>query len=705
MSFFSEQFDYLALIGVVTLIWAWLLFRYAKVRHARYLVVLGGALSMLIAIGGFWLVNHYEQQQRESVRSMLQGYVPLFARGMETRGHSKLTWETTADNSQYQHLLQTQEVWIRNLPAVENIYTLRRDAVQGNLRYVVDSASGRSFDGESDPMALGELCIEELPGMNAALQGETVFDERRAGDRWRAIISAYEPLYNEEGNIEGLLGVDFRAAEYRWQLRLARGLPLSVAAILQAVLLLSMAAFLGLMRRAELQQAAQAELENSNNELLRIQRELETHTGQLTQQNMALTLARHKAEEAVKIKSEFLANMSHELRTPLTAILGYADLLHSTLDPASTERRDENFDPLRALNTVQRNGQHLLELINDVLDFSKLEAHKMSVERVHIPSQQIVSEIVSLLRIRARDKGLSLSVQYQNPIPQTIRTDPLRLRQILTNLIGNAIKFTERGSVKILVRYAEASLPEPSMIFEIADTGIGLEATQLQKLFREFSQIDGTLTRKYGGTGLGLAISKRLAYMLGGDIHVCSTPGRGSRFTLNIAAGRLDHVRLINALCEGESEEVTLAPVTAVLHHQLTGHVLVAEDGPDNQRLINLILGRAGLTVTLAEDGEQALAKIKEIEAAGGSIDLVLTDMQMPVMDGYTLATRLRESRYMKPIIALTAHALAGDREKCLAAGCNDYTCKPIQRGQLLEKISVWLGQPQGNGKSLAPHS
>jgi len=699
MSFFSEQLDYLALLGVVTLGWAWLLFRYAKVRQAKYLVLLGSALSMLLGIGGFWLVNHYEQQQRESVRSMLQGYVPLFARGMETRGHAKLDWSTSTDNAHYQHLRRTQEMWIKNLPTVENIYTLRRDAV-GNLRYLVDARSNRNDDGEPESMPLGELCFEELPGMHAALQGETVFDERRAGDHWRAIISAYEPLYDEHGQIEGLLGVDFRAADYRWQLQLARTLPLIVAAILQAVLLLSMAAFLGLMRRAEHQQAAQAKLEDSNNELLSIQRQLETHTNQLTQQNMALTLARHKAEEAVKIKSEFLANMSHELRTPLTAILGYADLLHSTLDPNNTERRDENFDPLRALNTVQRNGQHLLELINDVLDFSKLEAQKVSIERIQTPAQQIVSEIVSLLRIRARDKGLTLSVQYQNPIPQTIRTDPLRLRQILTNLIGNAIKFTERGSVKILVRYAEATIPEPTMIFEIVDTGIGLEAAQLQKLFREFSQIDGTLTRKYGGTGLGLAISKRLAYMLGGDIHVSSTPGRGSRFTLHIAAGRLDHVPLINALCEGESETVTLSPVSAVLQHELHGHVLVAEDGPDNQRLINLILGRAGLKVTLAEDGEQAFNKIREIEAAGGSIDLVLTDMQMPIMDGYSLATRLRESGYMKPIIALTAHALAGDREKCLAAGCNDYTIKPIQRGQLLEKISVWLGQVQGSTKT-----
>ncbi len=703
MLFFSEQSDYLILIGVVTLVWAWLLFRYSKVRHGRLLVMLGGALSMLIAVGGFWLVNHYEQQQRESVRSLLQGYVPLFARGMETRGHAKLNWETTADNPQYLLLVETQEQWIRNLPAVENIYTLRRDAV-GNLRYLVDSPSDRSSDRGSEAMPLGEPCLEEMPGMHAALQGETVFDERRAGERWGAIISAYEPLYDDAGAIEGLLGVDFRAAEYCWQLQLARGLPLTVTAILQGVLLLSIAAFLRLLRRSEQQQAAQAELENSNNELLRIQRELETHTEQLTHQNMALTLARHKAEEAVKIKSEFLANMSHELRTPLTAILGYADLLHSTLDPASQERRDPNFDPLRALNTVQRNGQHLLELINDVLDFSKLEAHKVSIERQQIPSQQIVSEIVSLLRIRARDKGLTLSVQYQNPIPATIRTDPLRLRQILTNLIGNAIKFTERGSVKILVRYAEATIPEPTMIFEIVDTGIGLEASQLQKLFREFSQIDGTLTRKYGGTGLGLAISKRLAYMLGGDIHVSSTLGKGSRFTLHIAAGRLDHIPLIHATCEGESEAVTLTPVTPVIHNQLTGHVLVAEDGPDNQRLISLILGRAGLTVTLAEDGAQAFAKIREVEAAGGSIDLVLTDMQMPIMDGYSLATRLRESGYMKPIIALTAHALAGDREKCLAAGCNDYTCKPIQRGQLLEKIAVWLGQVQGSHKALAAH-
>ena len=387
------------------------------------------------------------------------------------------------------------------------------------------------------------------------------------------------------------------------------------------------------------------------------------------------------AEAATETKSAFLANMSHEIRTPMTAILGFADLL---LDPTQGAA-----DRVNCVQTIQRNGRHLLTLINDILDLSKIEAGKMTVEAIDCVPAQVVSDIASLMRVRAAEKKLNLDVQYHTPVPRSITSDPTRLRQILTNLAGNAIKFTDQGCVTIHVAMTGDAGGGAYLEFQVQDSGVGMSPEQLDKLFRPFMQADSSTTRRFGGTGLGLNISKRLAEMLGGQLTVRSELGRGSTFTLTLPLGKVEAGRLV----QPSEIEKAIAPKgsVAAVTTSLGGiRILLAEDGPDNQRLIALYLRKAGASVALANNGQeacdQALAALNRHEPFG----VILMDMQMPVMDGYAATSRLRSEGYRSPIIALTAHAMSSDRDKCLGAGCDDFASKPIDRAALMATIERW---------------
>jgi PAS domain S-box-containing protein len=382
--------------------------------------------------------------------------------------------------------------------------------------------------------------------------------------------------------------------------------------------------------------------------------------------------AKRAAEAASRAKSLFLANMSHEIRTPMTAILGYADLL--------TAPELEEAERHQCVETIRRNGQHLLQIINDVLDVSKIEAGRMSVERIACAPRQIVEDVAALMAVRSADKGLSFDVRYAGPIPQTIQSDPTRLRQVLMNLIGNAIKFTSEGGVSLAVYLEPADKGRSrSMRFEVSDTGIGLTEAQQESLFQPFVQADATTTRKFGGTGLGLAISKRLAEMLGGDIAVRSQPNRGSTFSLTIETGDLAGVPMMES---PRSHVMASSPASTRRWNQtlrLSGRVLVAEDGHDNRVLISYHLRNAGLDVTVVENGVLARDQAMQAKLNHLPFDLILTDMQMPELDGYGMAQELRAAGYRGPIVALTAHAMEGDREKCISAGCDDVVLKPIE--------------------------
>lgn len=399
--------------------------------------------------------------------------------------------------------------------------------------------------------------------------------------------------------------------------------------------------------------------------------------------------ARIAAESATEAKSQFLANMSHEIRTPMTAIIGYSDLL---LDPEQTSE-----ERTRCVETVRRNADHLLTLINDILDLSKIEAGKMTVESIECSPCQTISDVASLMRVRALDSKIAFDVVYDSPVPQTITSDPVRIRQLLINLTGNSIKFTKKGSVRIHVRTEGAETESPTLHFKVVDTGIGMTEEQLNRLFRPFTQADYSTTRKFGGTGLGLTICKRLVEMLGGEISVTSVPGLGSSFEFHIPTGPLSGIPMVETPTEATMPESVAAAQSG---NQLTANVLLAEDGPDNRRLISHHLQRAGATVTTAENGQIAHDMALTAVEDGTPFDLIFMDMQMPVMDGYQATAKLRKAGYDGPIVALTAHAMSGDRDKCIDAGCTDYGTKPIEPRKLTQMISRYVPQPEPTTES-----
>jgi len=383
--------------------------------------------------------------------------------------------------------------------------------------------------------------------------------------------------------------------------------------------------------------------------------------------------ARREADGASRAKSEFLANMSHEIRTPMTAILGFSELLLEG-EPSEEDRR-------RHLLTIRRNGEHLLSIINDILDLSKIESGRLEVEAMPVRVRSLVDEVVALFGPRAEAKGISLSVEIDSGVPLEVRTDPVRLRQVIVNLVGNAVKFTETGSVRISV--ARDRDDPKKLRIAIADTGIGIPPEKLADIFLPFQQADTSTTRHYGGTGLGLAISSRLIAMLGGRISVTSSPGTGSTFTFTIAAEEI--VRSETPPPEPEPPAPARSPERPA--EVRGGRVLLAEDGPDNQRLIGLVLGNAGFSVDIAENGAIALERALAEWRDGSPYDVILMDMQMPEMDGYSATRRLREEGYDGRIVALTAHAMVKDRERCLAAGCDEFASKPIDRKTIVEIV------------------
>ena len=386
-------------------------------------------------------------------------------------------------------------------------------------------------------------------------------------------------------------------------------------------------------------------------------------TDEKSHQN-AMETALRAAESANQLKTTFLTNMSHEIRTPLGAILGFTELLRDT---SASDEEKTNY-----LDVISRNGKTLSQLLNDILDLSKVESGYLNVEILEFSLAELIDEVIGLLQLTAEEKGISLNAEFSPGVPPRMGSDPVRLKQILINLVGNAIKFTSTGGVILRVRQENSKL-----VFEIEDSGIGIEAEKQKKLFQAFSQADDSTTRKFGGTGLGLLLSRRLASLLGGSVELkWSEPGVGSVFTTKI-----ENKQKIPTHPKG-IERASLGP------KPLNGmKILVAEDSVDNQNLILRLLGREGAEVTITNDGQECVNK-----ALTDEYDIILMDIQMPVCDGYSATEQLRKARYEKPIIALTAHAMNDVRERCELVGCNGHLTKPIDKALLIQTILNFTG-------------
>ncbi len=629
-----------ALVVAATLVAAW---RLKKFDLGRLNLWAFGVVTLIFVVPGVFDVRAAEREERERLVSTVAGFAPVYAHELQSLGHRRIKIDTPPDDPTYLALIEAQKRWTAANPRVSDIYTFHR-LPDGRLALWVDSETDYDHDGQfrGDLEArteIGEPYDEESTSraLLRSFEGRPAFDDEMRADRWGTSVSAFYPMYDDAGHVDAVLGVDYPANE--WIARLAHARRTRIAQLLSVYALLL---------------ATLTLLAGQYFKLLGARR-----------QERELLDGKRTAEIASKAKSDFLANMSHEMRPPLNGILGMADLLRDTeLDPQQRE----------FVATMKISAQHMLEVVDDLLDFSKIEAGKIVLERIACSPREVVENVLAIVQPAATAKGITVVAEIAPEVPDAVMSDPTRLKQVVLNLAGNAVKFTERGGVAIRVGVATHDKRRRLRI-EVRDSGTGIEPEKLATIFEKFTQADSSTTRRFGGTGLGLAITRDLVTLMDGTVSAESTPGVGSSFRIEMPY------------------EATMRPPPLVtstpraIQADLTGmRVLLVEDVDVNRRVMTALLRKLGCAIDHAVNGVDAVDAVRTRH-----FDVVLMDCQMPVMDGYEATARIRGlggSKAAVSIVALTANALADDRERCLSAGMDDFLTKPIQREQVVSILS-----------------
>ncbi len=601
---------------------------------------------LVFVVPGLVAIRAAGEAERMRLIETVEGFLPVYAHELEVLGHARIRADTPADDPTYLRLIEAEKRWVAANPRVADIYTFHR-LDDGNIALWVDAETDYDkngvFEGDRESRtAIGEPYDPEdvSPELLSAFEGRGGFQEDVVVDRWGSWVSAFYPLRDEAGRVESVLGIDYPAGEWTKNIAFANHLRVAQLAAIVCFLLGSTAALARLNRR-----------------LL---------TSERTERELQLGIER--AEASNRAKSEFLANMSHEMRTPLNGILGMVDLLADTeLDARQREFAD----------TARSSAQHLLRVITDILDVSKIEAGRIVLEKVPCSVSAILHDARSIVENAAAKKGITVDLRIAESVPAWIVGDPTRLKQVLINLVGNALKFTEHGSIVISAEVSERE-GEKSLGLEVRDTGIGIAREKLATVFEKFTQADNSTTRRYGGSGLGLSITRDLVALMGGSIGVESEYGIGSTFRLAIPVE-------LSAPPAPEASEALDTAVPPGLR------VLVVDDNEVNRRVICALLRRHKCEIETAADGMEAVGRVHST-----AFDLVLMDCQMPIMDGYAATAVIRSlpsPENKVRIVALTANALAGDRERCLEVGMDEYLAKPVQRAQLARVLAACAQQ------------
>lgn len=579
-------------------------------------------------------------------RSDLQRLAAVAASQLDGDTHSTLRNPVQESSEQYDRLVRPLRSFQASATNIAYIYTIVLDGDQ--VRFVIDPTppGDKDGDGKEDHSNLWDPYDAQNPAMLTALRGgiPAICDEPYS-DAWGTFLTAYHPILKADGTCVGVVGVDCSIDKYQkvmaamsnsgmWAMLPALGVSFVAASLVFAGRLIT--------------------------DRERARREAAEHHTTTLQQSLAESS--RKALQLADARSRFVSAVTHELRTPMVAILGFIDLLQESTTDEPTRQNH--------IATIRRNSEHLLTVINDLLDYSKIEAGKMRLERLPASPSEIVHEVVSLMDLKIKSKGIDFIVEGIDQLPAFVSTDPTRIRQILLNLLSNSQKFTSQGAITLRARYDAAN---STLAFSVADTGIGMTPEQASKLFGAFTQADESTSRRFGGTGLGLNISKKLAVALGGDLVVETKQGEGSTFTLTT------HSPIADA-------PIAQSKLPAQSHDISGVTVLLADDAIDNRKLLAHHLSAAGARVLQAEDGQQALDVLATPQ--GADIAVILMDMEMPVMDGYEATRRLRLAGERRPIIALTAHSEEAALRRCLDAGCDSVATKPIRKTDLLVIIA-----------------